>query len=316
MRRGASLTALDYHFWTQPLPTPLAWHAAQLPPWLLAGGTAATLAFELGVVFLIFLPRRPRAFAACCVLLFQLLILLTGNYNFFNLLSMLICVFLFDDAALRAMVSGAARNHGCGCTHCLRDARPRRSRRRLAFLVVPIGVNRMRAGVCAQSICLWSSAVSADGVAADDRQQLRLVRRHDHLAPGDRHRRLASTDRNGASMSSRYKPGPLARQAPWNIPHQPRLDWQMWFAALGDYRQNPWFAGLMLRLLQGSPPVLALLDANPFPEGPPKFVRARLYDYRSADDGARARRPGTGGYASSPGWYFPQVSLADFARVR
>ena len=58
----------------------------------------------------------------------------------------------------------------------------------------------------------------------------------------------------------------------------------MWFAALGDFRQNPWFASLMLRLLQGSPPVLALLDSNPFPEGAPKFVRARLYDYRFADE--------------------------------
>src|SRR5262249_34314875 len=76
-----------------------------------------------------------------------------------------------------------------------------------------------------------------------------------------------------------YKPGPVARQALWNIPHQPRLDWQMWFAALGDYRENPWFVALVLRLLQGSAPVLALLDSNPFPEGPPKFIRARLYDY-------------------------------------
>ena len=124
------LTALDYHFWTQPLPTPLAWHAAHLPSWLLVGGTAATLAFELGIVFLIFLPRRPRAFAACCVLLFQALILLTGNYNFFNLLSMLICVFLFDDAALRRCfpprLASVVRLHA----RLSRDVRQRRSRRR------------------------------------------------------------------------------------------------------------------------------------------------------------------------------------------
>ena len=99
------LTALEYHFWSQPLPTPLAWYAAQLPSWLLTAGTAATLAVELGSVFLIFLPRRMRAIAACCVLLFQLLILLTGNYNFFNLLTMLLCVFLFDDAALRGVTA-------------------------------------------------------------------------------------------------------------------------------------------------------------------------------------------------------------------
>ena len=120
-------TALQYHFWTQPLPTPLAWHVAQLPPWLLVSGTAATFAVELGSVFLIFLPRRPRAFAAWCILLFQSLIVLTGNYNFFNLLSMLMCVFLFDDAALRRLIprrlaawarsraaSGSSSNAGCG----------------------------------------------------------------------------------------------------------------------------------------------------------------------------------------------------------
>jgi predicted DCC family thiol-disulfide oxidoreductase YuxK len=135
-----TLTALDYHFWTQPLPTPFAWYAVQLPHAVLAGGTAATLAFELGVVFLIFLPRRPRAFAAWCVLLFQVLILLTGNYNFFNLLSMLMCVFLFDDAALRRMsppwfaswVRRRAPHPGRAAT-AIATA--------LALVVVPVGVN-------------------------------------------------------------------------------------------------------------------------------------------------------------------------------
>ena len=98
------LTALDYHFWTQPLPTPLAWYAAQLPDWLLAAATAAALVIELIVAFLTSPPRRPRALAAWCVLLFQLAILLTGNYGFFNLLTMALCVFLFDDAAMRHLL--------------------------------------------------------------------------------------------------------------------------------------------------------------------------------------------------------------------
>jgi len=112
----------------------------------------------------------------------------------------------------------------------------------------------------------------------------------------------------------RYKPGPLTRSPPWNIPHQPRLDWQMWFAALSDARANPWFQNLMLRLLEGSPPVLALLDSNPFPDRPPKYVQAKLYDYRFAD---RRTRAATGRW-----WvrkleevYFPQVGLADFGRA-
>ena len=100
----ARLTAAQYHFWTQPLPTPLAWYAAQAPSWLLIAGTAAALGVELGAVFLIFLPRRLRAAAAACILLLQCLITLTGNYNFFNLLTMLMCLPLFDDAALRRCV--------------------------------------------------------------------------------------------------------------------------------------------------------------------------------------------------------------------
>ena len=136
------LTALEYHFWTQPLPTPLAWYAAQLPRALLIGATAAALVVELCTVFLIFLPRRLRAVAAGCVLLLRLLILLTGNYNFFNLLSMLLCVFLFDDAALRRVIPRilAARAPS-------RAPLPRRKTTVIAALlaltVVPVGLNRI-----------------------------------------------------------------------------------------------------------------------------------------------------------------------------
>jgi len=63
-------------------------------------------------------------------------------------------------------------------------------------------------------------------------------------------------------------------------PHQPRLDWQMWFAALGDYRHNPWLISFMQRLLEGSAPVIGLLKVNPFPRAPPRYIRAMLYDYR------------------------------------
>ncbi|MFA6140809.1 MAG: lipase maturation factor family protein, partial [Hyphomicrobium sp.] len=98
------LTALDYHFFTQPLPSPLAWYAAQLPHWLLAAATATALVIELVAVALIFLPRRPRMLAAALVIVFQLGIMLTGSYNWFNLLTVLLCVFLFDDQALRRVL--------------------------------------------------------------------------------------------------------------------------------------------------------------------------------------------------------------------
>ena len=62
-------------------------------------------------------------------------------------------------------------------------------------------------------------------------------------------------------------------------PHQPRLDWQMWFAALSSFEDTPWFQRFLARLLRGSPPVLGLLRTNPFPDHPPKYVRALLYSY-------------------------------------
>ena len=95
-----NLTALHYHFLTQPLPTPLAWYAAHMPAGLLTFATGATFVVELVLPFLIFCPRRLRFAAAFGMLLLESLILLTGNYNWFNLQTMLLCLLLFDDAAL------------------------------------------------------------------------------------------------------------------------------------------------------------------------------------------------------------------------
>ena len=99
-----NLTALDYHFLTQPLPTPLAWHAAQMPAGLLAFATGAMFFVELVLPFFIFAPRRLRFIAAFGFLLLEVCILITGNYNWFNLQTMLLCLPLFDDAALRKIL--------------------------------------------------------------------------------------------------------------------------------------------------------------------------------------------------------------------
>jgi hypothetical protein len=87
----------------------------------------------------------------------------------------------------------------------------------------------------------------------------------------------------------RYKPGDLFRAPPWNIPHQPRLDWQMWFAALGSYEQDAWVEAFCQRVLEGSPPVLELLAANPFAGKPPAWLRIMRYDYRFTDRETRRR---------------------------
>ncbi len=305
------LTALEYHFWTQPLPTPLAWYAAQLPGWLLKSGTAAALGIELCSVFLIFMPRRLRAAAAFCVLLLQVLILLTGNYNFFNLLTMLMCVFLFDDAALRRFVPYGLQSRA-------RSRAPLAGRAAtviaaaLALIVVPVGLNR-----------IWQTMerTNLPGLGALTRvlSPLSIVNPYGLFAvmTTTRPEIVIEGSADGQIWREyvfRYKPGPLTRSAAWNIPHQPRLDWQMWFAALGGIRENPWMVGLVQRLLEGSPSVLALLEVNPFAAAPAKYVRAQLYEYRFTDPRKRAlthewwvRR--------QEGLYFPPVSLEDFERA-
>jgi lipase maturation factor 1 len=113
---------------------------------------------------------------------------------------------------------------------------------------------------------------------------------------------------NWLAYEFKYKPGDLARRPAWVAPHQPRLDWQMWFAALGDYQSDPWIVRFMARLLQGSPEVLRLLGRNPFPDAPPHYVRAMLYQYRFTSP---AERKSTGAWwgRELKGVYVPAVSL-------
>jgi predicted DCC family thiol-disulfide oxidoreductase YuxK len=277
------LTALEYHFETQPLPTSLGWYAAHLPRFVLEGATAAALIVEVGLVFLIFAPRRLRMTAAWCVIGLQLLIMLTGNYNFFNLLTLLLCVFLFDDAAIRRVLP----------TRLVTDHRalgPSRAATAIAtaiaMIVVPIGIHR-----------IWQlfapSELPVIGRMSRAVDPLLIVNPYGLFANMTTARPEIVVEGSDDGQiwreyDFRYKPGELTRAPPWNIPHQPRLDWQMWFAALGDIRQQWWFLNFVRRLLENGAAVLALLASNPFPDHPPKYVRAVLYDYRFSDPQLRA----------------------------
>ena len=104
-----------------------------------------------------------------------------------------------------------------------------------------------------------------------------------------------------------FKPGALDRAPVWATPHQPRLDWQLWFAALAPANRNPWLEGLMLGILKGSAPVLALFETNPFPEEPPRYLRAQLYQYRFS---SREQREMTGQ------WWTRELQRAFFPAAR
>jgi predicted DCC family thiol-disulfide oxidoreductase YuxK len=319
------LTALQYHFETQPLPTPLAWYAAHLPHWLLTIGTASALVIEVVLVVLVFAPRRLRMLAAWCVLGFEALILVTGNYNFFNLLTMLLMLFLFDDAALARLVpaslsawverrarqaaaSSAARVDTNSPRVAAPDAHPSRGATIAAVLyaviAIPVGADRV-----------WQQYTQGGAIpvvrdVADAIAPFLVVNPYGLFAIMTTSRpeiviEGSNDGRTWREYGFRYKPGALGRRPPWNIPHQPRLDWQMWFAALGGSWEDRWFANFLVRLLEGSPAVLDLLDANPFPGAPPKYVRAVVYDYRFADAATRA---------ATGNWWL-RVKLRDFSPV-
>ncbi len=300
-----NLTALDYHFWTQPLPSPLAWYAAQLPGPLLAFMTAATLVVELFLVFLIFLPRRPRMVGAALILAFQLGIVATGSYNFFNLLTMLFCLFLFDDQALRRVLPTRLIVRAERST-----PRPGRTATALAaalaLIVVPVGLNQIWTPLTGRSVALVDALQETVG-------PLLIANPYGVFAVMTTTRPVivieGSDDRKTwTPYVLPYQTGPVDRAPAWNIPYQPRLDWQLWFAALEGLGPNLWIQNLMLRLLQGSAPVQGLFADNPFPDNPPKYVRAELYDYRFAPPGGEAwwqRR--------LEGSYFPPMSLDAFA---
>jgi predicted DCC family thiol-disulfide oxidoreductase YuxK len=299
-----NLSALSYHFLTQPLPTPLAWYAARLPPGLLEFATGGTFFVELILPFLIFCPRRLRFFAAFGILLLQSCILLTGNYNWFNLQTMLLCLPLFDDAAIRKILPRRLTR--------LLPARNQAPRRVVTVLVNALALLIVFCSLVRMDEQFGGSppvvAQAVDGLI----EPLQIVSAYGLFAvmTTKRNEIIIEGSYDGAEWREyefRYKPGDVARAPPWNIPHQPRLDWQMWFAALDDPGRLPWFSHFLERLLENEPTVTALLKTNPFPDKPPIYVRAQLYDYTYASSEEKAR--GQWWDRRSLGLYFPAVHL-------
>jgi uncharacterized membrane protein YphA (DoxX/SURF4 family) len=305
------LTALNYHFETQPLPTWIGWHAHHFPAWVHKSDAALLFVIEIGVPFLIFLPRRPRQLACLSFVALQLFIMLTGNYCFFNLLAMVLCLTLLDDAALQKCLPA----RWCRCSPAGSSAAP-----------IPLRLTQAIVMTLLAAVVLMTSAVQfCDMFHPRKWLPRKMLAANQWLEPlrsfnGYGLFQVMTTSRpeiivegsndglNWQAYEFKYKPGDLKRRPRFVEPHQPRLDWQMWFAALSNYQNNPWFENFCLRLLQGSPQMLALLDKNPFPEAPPKYIRAVVYQYHFTDAATRKR---TGEWWSREllGNYLPPVSL-------
>jgi lipase maturation factor 1 len=297
-----SLAALAVHYETQPLPTPLAWYAHQLPAAFHRASTAAVLGIELFAPWLMFAPRRLKALAFILLVGLQVVIALTGNYAFFNLLSAALCVFLLDDAVL----ASTSRVHNASVLGA-----PGRAAALLltAFLTVPVSALTF-ASTAGVELPGWPLVLPAARLIAP----LRLVNGYGLFAvmTTTRPEIIIEGSNDGEvwlPYEFKYKPGDVSRRPMWVAPHQPRLDWQMWFAALGRYDEDEWFGNLCARLLQGSPAVLRLLAHNPFADHPPRYVRSVLYRYHFSDRATRRLR-GDWWTRDRLGLYAPVMSAA------
>jgi hypothetical protein len=279
------LSCLVYHYETQPNPHPLSWLLHQAPPWFHAGGVLVNHAVELLAPFGLFGPRRLRHVAGAAIAAFQVMLILSGNLSFLNWLTLVLACACFDDTLLarllpRALVARVVT------TDPLPLSRPRRYvLLGLCALVALLSINpvanllssrqRMNSGF--EPLELVNSYGAFGSVSRE---------RHEVVLEG------AAAALPGAQLEWREyefpcKPGDPERAPCWVTPYHYRLDWQMWFAGLSRAEHEPWIVHLVYELLQGDRAVLGLLRSNPFPDAPPRFVRASLYRYEFTGFGER-----------------------------
>jgi predicted DCC family thiol-disulfide oxidoreductase YuxK len=299
-----SLTALRVHYETQPLPTWIGWAFHQFPPSFQTASCVFLFFVEIAVPFLVFAPRRAKHLAFGLLLVLQTLIALTGNYAFFNWLAIALCALLIDDAAFPARLRPRVPAPEAG---------PKR--RWPVAVIAPVAAVLFLASVGQLALTIQRSAEEfPPGAlrALEWLSPLRSVNRYGLFAVMTTRRpeiivEGSEDGRNWRPYEFRWKPGAVERRPRFVAPHQPRLDWQMWFAALETCEENPWLVNFLGRLLQGEPAVLRLLATNPFPAGPPRYVRTLVYDYRFTDWPTR-RSTGAWWRRELQGPYCPVVS--------
>ena len=249
-----NLTALTVNYETQPLPNSIAWHLHQLPVWFHQTCCGIMFGIELVLPFFIFLPRRLRLIAACATIALMMVIILSGNYTFFNLLTIVICVSLLDDRAVRIFLPTRLREK-IQPPQIEFDPGKRRRWARAGFTTVFCLVTLLLSlvhmlPVFGLGVPKWCET------AARPVRQLLLINGYGLFANMTERRPeiVFEGSNDGATWMAYelpYKPGDLSRRPSLVAPHQPRLDWQMWFAALGAPEHNPWLQGLVVGLLQG-----------------------------------------------------------------
>lgn len=271
------LTCMFYHYQTQPIPNPLSWYLHQLPPIIHKLSVLSTHFVELVVPFFLFAPRRLRHLAGLIQIAFQLMLILSGNLSWLNYLTIALCIPCFDDEFFQHLLPRRLS------AHIQRDPPATMSHARrlavysLCLLVFYLSSAPIRNMVSPQQTMNRSydplhlvNTYGAFGHIGKTRYEIVLKGTYDqHLNANTQWR----------EYEFNAKPGDITRRPSFISPYHYRLDWQIWFAAMSNYKSNPWLAHFLYKLLQNNQGALSLLAHNPFPEAPPTYIQADLYQY-------------------------------------
>jgi hypothetical protein len=281
-REWRDLTALFYHHETQPMPNPVSWFVHHLPKWVHRGEVLGNHAVQLGLPILLFAPQPVASIAAGLIVLSQFWLVLTGNFAWLNWITIVLAAAAVDDAAFRWL--GGLVVPGLRAAPAEESAAPGESP--LWFVVLVLAVTGLLV-----VLSYWPArnllrrrqlmnasfnpfhlvnAYGAFGTVTKERYEI-IVEGSDSADPRN--------DTAWQVYEFRGKPGDVSRLPGQFAPYHLRLDWLMWFLALGA-RDTRWFEVFLARLLQGDRPTLRLLAHNPFLGHPPRFVRARVFLYR------------------------------------
>ena len=278
----SGLTALTYHYQTQPLPAWTSWYMHHAPVWMHMVTAVFIFGIELIVPFLILAPsrfRRTRTIACGLLCLLQIGIAATGNYGFFNLLTVVLYLALLDDVILARVLP-----------------RPLKMRTEAGILRLEPGPWRTLVGLASAAVLvlstltLWHEINYRQPRDGWSHQLVRLVAPFRSINGYGLFRSMTTArpeivveiSPDGTEWREqpfRWKPGDVSRAPRFQQPHMPRLDWQMWFAALDPASAEPWLQALMDGLLAQSPAVTGLLGEPPFADTPPRRVRLAYYQY-------------------------------------
>ena len=277
------LTCMYYHHETQPMPNPLSWYFHQVPKRVHRLEVLGNYTAQLVAPAMLFLPQPMAGVGATIIIVTQAFLVLSGNYAWLNLVTMVIAASALPDSFVQPLIPGLETP---------RDA----SEPPVWFAA---GVLGLVVFVLALSYWPVRNLISAGQLMNYSFNRYHLVNtygafgsvtrvRHEVVIEGTNQAVLNATT-EWREYEFRGKPGDLNRRPPQVAPFHLRLDWLMWFAALRSSFAEDWFIPFLGKLLEGDPPTLRLLRYNPFPDAPPEWVRARYYRYRfSTPDERRA----------------------------